>query len=209
MYRRGEWVRGLGSQPLGYVYDESTKNLRLDESQRENVALMWTLLADPSITAEKFVRLLADAGVTTRAMLKRGPDKTVGDMNDPTSFLIATYRYADLYRTGRHIQKLKNPFPGADHISTLPVLAPTDDYPGGHIEFSYDWGLPEGGWVEDEVIATALSLRRQPSSRMGGRSHDHVAPLVGTQWKQGGQKYLIMSSAGNQYELRVQPRDDV
>lgn len=129
---------------------------------------------------------------------------TVGDMSDPQSFIVHLLRYADLYRTGRHVQRLKNPFPGADHISTLPVLpASTKAYPHGHIEFDYDWGLPKGGWVDDEVIATALEVRQRPRERQGGRSHRRVAPLTGLRWTQGGLDYLLQGMDAKHYELRV------
>jgi hypothetical protein len=204
-FQRGQWVRGVASQPLGYVYDEETKTLRVDGSKREQVALAWTLLADPTVTVEKLVRILADAGVSTPAMLKRAEGTTVGDMNDPASFVHQIYRYADLYRTGVHVQCLKNPFPGAEHISTLPVLPATSKYPDGYLEFVYDWGVPAGGWVDDDVIATALAVRHQPRNRQGGRSHKRVAPLAGVRWTQDGFEYMLQGLTSDSYELRIRP----
>ncbi len=202
-YRRGQWVRGRASQPLGYVFDEGTGNLCMDPSKQEQVALAWTLLADPTMTVEKLVRILGDAGVTTPQMQKRGAGMTVGDMSDPASFVVHLYRYADLYRTGCHVQRLKNPFPGAEHISTLPVHPASAAYPAGHIEFDYEWGAPKGGWVDDEVIAAALALRHQPNERKGGRAHKRVAPLAGAHWVQDGSEYLLQGMASDSYELRV------
>lgn len=202
-YLRGEWVRGVASQPLGYVYDPAAKNLRLDDTAQERVALAWTLLADPRVTAEKLVRLLGDAGVLSSSAYGDGPRRNVGDLRDPATYVAHLLRYASLYRTGRHVQRHRNPFPGSDHISALPVLEPSADYPDGHVEFSYDWGLPQGGWVDDSVISTALEVRRSYRPRTGGRARKRVAPLTGAVWVQDESEFMIQASARESYELRV------
>ena len=202
-YVRGEWVRGVGSQPLGYTYDPEAKNLKLDLGAREQVALAWTLLADSRVTAEKFVRLLGDAGIVSSSTSREGRRRNVGDLRDPATYVNHLMRYADLYRTGRHVQRHRNPFPGSDHISALPVLAPSTDYPEGHVEFSYDWGLPEGGWIDHEIITTALEVRRSYRPRTGGRARKRVAPLTGANWVQDGSEFLVQATSREGYELRV------
>ncbi len=202
-FLRGEWVRGVGSQPLGYVYDPVTKTLALDYENREQVAFAWTLLADPTVTAEKFVRLLGDAGVVSSSIGREGQRRNVGDLRDPATYVNHLLRYSDLYRTGRHVQRHRNPFPGSDHISALPVLAPSAGYPDGHVEFRYDWGLPDGGWVEDAVITTALEVRRSYRPRTGARARKRVAPLTGATWIQDGSEFLVQATSRESYELRV------
>jgi hypothetical protein len=205
MYRRGEWVRGKGSQPIGYPYDPTTKNLVLDSDCKRLVELAWILCADEKLTDTQIVMRLGDAGITTPGLLRRhGPSATVADLTSARNFIDHMLRYADLYRTGRHIQRLMNPFPGATHLSTLPVLEPTDKYQHGYVEFVYDWGMPPGGWVDEEIIHAALKARAR-GDKQGSRLYGEVGPLNGFTWVSGGFEYMVFSGDSETYEIRVSP----
>jgi len=205
-FRRGQWTVGVHSQPIGYPMDAGSKALVLDGSQRELVARVWTMLADPGVAPWKLTQVLGDLGVSThRARSRHGAHATVADLKAPVQFMRHMLRYADLYATGVHVQRLANPFPGATQVSSLPVLPGTERYPDGYVEFVYDLGVPAGGWVDPAIIRRALEVRQGQPVRRGVSTRRRVLPLSGSEWIAGGLVFRLAAGNDDTYQIRAQP----
>jgi hypothetical protein len=201
-YNRGHWTIGKHAVPYGYRLVDGV--LTVDESQRDAMAVAWSLLAR-KMPPRRVVQELADFGLSTPHLRrKHGPDATVALMRNPINFVDRMLRYAPLYLTGTHTQLLANPFPGAPHLASLPVKPPTPERPNGHVEFEFSPGVPDGGWIDPDVIHQALRLRRD-DPRKSYLSAEGTPPLRGTAWIDDGLHFRIYGSPGGQYDIRAIP----
>lgn len=87
-HRRGEWIFGKNSQPLGFRLDPDTKKLCWDPEQKELAVAAFTLMADPELLPRQIIQRLGDLGVTTRRARKwYGDNATVADLRNGKGYL--------------------------------------------------------------------------------------------------------------------------
>lgn len=205
-YNRGEWVKGEGAVPLGYVLDPKSRTLVVDPDPASIGALRsaWTWMADPQMSSWRILQALGDLGVTSPTAQRRyGPGATVADLHDPETYLGQLRRWAHLYLTGQHTTRWANPFEGVPHIAGMPVHeARTAGRPFGELWFEYDFGRPD---IDRALIQAGLSARKARAAKpvTGGAARSRVAPLNGLTWIQNGFEFWMASATASEYHLRV------
>ncbi len=200
-YRRGEWIKGRATVPLGYRLDPQTKTLVVDADSGDALRLAWTLMADPATPAWQILQQLADMGASTPWLRKTyGPDATVAQLKDAEGYLATLRRWEGLYRTGLCVLRRTNPFAGAPHIAGMPVYTRHDGR--SELRFAYDFGRPD---IDPELIRGALQARKDSAGARvtGGAARRRIAPLNGIRWTQDGLEFWVTTGAKSDYHLRV------
>ena len=199
-YRRGEWLWGRRSVPLGYRLDERL-HLVPNPATVDQAKLVWSLLADSDLTLADIQRRIAHVGITTeRVKKKHGDSGSIEDLSDPRSFLKRVLRYERMYATGRHTIVHANPFPGIHDLAGLPVHYDDGD-PNGQLRFAYE--VPTLG-IDPDVLATAASVRaasmRPP--RSGAAAARSIPPLNGISWQDKDLEFWLRGVNPELYEIR-------
>jgi DNA invertase Pin-like site-specific DNA recombinase len=198
-HRRGEWIFGVNSQPLGFRLDSSTKKLVWDPDQRDLLVTAFTLMADPSLLPRQIVKRLADAGVTTRRTLKwHGDGATIADLGNPQSYLQHLLRFAPLYEHGRIVTAHQNPFPGIKELAGMPVHYDRSEQ--GELRFEYE--IP-GVSIDPALVRAAVAARGDGRRRTGGAARERIPALNQLAWTQDDREYWIRGAHNDTYELRV------
>lgn len=210
-YQRGRWVLNEEAVPPGYVLDPGAKTVTSDPSMVEPVRLLLTMMADPTITSRRVIDAAGEAGLTSATVQRiHGPDATFADIIRADSKLASLVDWIDTYETGRAVITHPNPFPGASSFGSLTVESASSSSPGV-VRFSYDWGLPEGGWAPQEVLHAARNRCRGTKERRtatGGAAHKKRKPFAGwVHWKDDTHRYHL-SGNSKQYVLLRQRHTD-
>lgn len=187
--------------PLGYILEND--RVRPDPTRKKDVETFLTILGLDLTSRQKATSMSAGGVRMNRSF---GPNKTndPADARDMKGFIKGIEQWLDLYATGIHTVKRENPFVGLDRIGVAPVIRTSDSDPG-YIELKFDWGIPEGGWVSEEVIAR---IRQASGSRSrkgnGGAGHKIRKPLLGlVAWvDDANYEWVLDSHTGPEYRLR-------
>ena len=203
-YLRGEWVQGYNSTPFaGYVYDPKTKHLRIASTEAELVSRALPVLADSTTSATRAVLELSRLGVTARGS-RAGERRPLHTLKNHESAYRNLLRWAPLYATGQWGVSVVNPFPGVRHYGGLDVVLPDDAEEGdpGRLMFTYDLGLPEGGWAGTDVLSALRERYLSVHRRRSGKRAAPGLPLTGAAWTAEGYAYRILSGTRGTYVVR-------
>lgn len=203
-YGRGEWILTSEGVPPGYNLVDG--RVELDHRQVDGVRLLIHLLADPNLSARQVVDAAGAAGLTSPTILRHhGPGSTFADVRRADAKVRSLMRNVTIWRTGRVEVRLPNPYRGAAHIGSLPVVDPNPPKHGGHVVFTYELDPPEGGWAEPEVLAAvagrrdarreALGRSTNPVPRGGNRRHRPLSGWAGATDESGRRLHLSGDSA--------------
>lgn len=210
-YHRGHWILNEEAVPPGYVLNRETRTVAVDPTMVEPVCLLLTLMADPTVTSRRVVDAAGDAGLTS-ATVRRiyGPDATFADIVRADSKLASLVDWIDTYETGMAVITQPNPFPGATNFGDLIVEGASSTSPGV-VRFTYDWGLPPGGWAPPEILQAARARCRGSKERRsatGGAAHQKRKPLAGwVRWEDDTHRYHL-SGTSTQYVLLRQRTEE-
>ena len=207
-YKNKQWVLGKPVCPVGYRFDEQTKNLVVDETQKPLVEGMLRILGGTEPSWRK-MEFLSELGLSAPHQAEGG---LVSQLVSPHSKQRGLLRWVPLYVEGRWLQRLMNPFPGIDELSGFRVYAAdsskhddTSGRNGGEFRLRYDWGTPEGGWASPDVIATALARWRLAKANTSGVPKTSTMPLVGYQWTADGAEWRLFAHTWGHYSVRMRP----
>ena len=142
-FLRGEWVLGRNTEPPGYPVVDG--RLVRDDSTKDHIEKVLTILADPDAGPRAVVEKLARLGVV--AHRRRGKNDArvpVDQLSCATTYVQTLLRWHGLWSTGKYEVVHRNPFPGMEDIGGLPVDYSVDR-DRGHLRFVYNVGLPPGG----------------------------------------------------------------
>ena len=208
-YERGEVPLRSDLLPFGYWRDEHGV-VRPDPSKREQVAALLHAAADPQRTSREVAELAGEHGVTSPLLESRhGPGATLADADHPIDQTRKILGWLEVYETGRWVVWRSNPMRGVEEIRGIPIEreAPGDE---GRMRLSYDFGLPEGGWVDPAVfprIRAAQQARSQRGGSLdGGGAHQRHKPLVNLAvWQDDTHDHKLFSDGRGMYRLRRRP----
>lgn len=209
-YKRGVWIHGPRSVPLGYRLD-TERALVVDPEQKDLLIAVLSVLADTSVSATLAQRRIVDLGLAARrAEMWDAVDAEQRLSNDRSPHLLGKrlLRWADLYRHGSVQVELPCPFPGLSEYQGLPVVTGGRSVPGrradepdGSVVLTYEPGRPD---IDPALIDQAVAGRRQARTRNGGAAaHHRVAPLNGWSWTEGGRQYRLRGERRDTYDLRA------
>jgi hypothetical protein len=205
-YQRGRWVLNEEAVPPGYVLDPDTKIVTPNPSMVEPVGLLLTMMADSTMPSRRIIDAAGEAGLTSAAVRRiHGPEATFADIIRADSKLASLVDWIDTYETGRAVITHPNPFPGATNFGPLKVEGASSSSPGV-VRFSYDWGLPEGGWAPPEILLAARARCRgnkERRSATGGAAHYKRKPFAGwVEWQDDTHRYHLSGSSAHYVLLR-------
>ncbi len=207
-YSTGKYILGSEAVPPGYRLAEDGTVVPVPELQ-DAVRQLLTMMADPRLTARQIVDAAGADGLSSDTIKRiHGIDATFADLCRADSRLASLIDWMDTYRTGTVDIFHRNPFPGAIRFRELVVegVAPNDP---GFIRFHYDWGIPEGGWAPDDVIAAAKrrTMGTKERRRGGGGTHRRRKPLSGwVRWRDAETEYKLTGTSA-MYVLQARPAE--
>jgi hypothetical protein len=208
-WRRGEWL--LSGYPPGYILGED-RVLRLDHDSIPSVRELLLLLADLSLSATQIAQRSGELGIST-AMLKSmyGSEATIADAGNPSQVIATLLGWTNTLRTGHYESTWRNPFPGVDNISGVPVqpVVEEDDCPHGVLVMPYDIELPTGGWASDQVFdLIEQRISRNKLASPGGSAHKRTSPLSSFFASTDNKvEYALLAGESHTYHLRRRPVD--
>ena len=187
--------------PLGYMLVGGI--VKPDPERLDDVRNFLTILGQP-LSRRQMAETMSSAGIRMNRSFGQNRSDDPGDARDMKGFIAGIEPWLDLYATGVHKVKRENPFIGLDRIGVTPVIR-TSESDSGYIELNYDWGLPEGGWVSNEVLALARNAFGQ-CSKIGSGATGHLVrkPLLGlVRWTdENSYEWVLDSKVEDQYRLR-------
>jgi DNA invertase Pin-like site-specific DNA recombinase len=195
-FLRGEWVFSKESVPPGYVMGDD-KRIRVDEAAVPAVRTLLTLMADHTLSARQICDEVGRIGLTSLALRRNhGAHATYSSLRNPSGRISSLIDWLPTYQSGVIKMYHANPFPGAEQIAGLPVIRKAPEDPGS-VCMAYEVGLPDGGWVADDILAAAATrgIGRRERKRTGGAMHRDRRPLVGLEWEQDGVVHRLSSLA--------------
>lgn len=209
-YQRGMWILNEEAVPPGYVFDPETRLVHPDPEMVEPVRALLTMMGDPTLTARRVLDEAGGMGLSS-AKVRRlyGQDATFTDVSRADSKLASLVDWIDTYETGRTTITYSNPFPGATSFGSLKVEGAGPHEPGV-VRFTFDWGLPEGGWASPDVFEAARNRNRgtKERRRSGGAAHVRRKPFAGwVDWEDGAHCYHL-SGTSSHYIVQRQRRID-
>jgi hypothetical protein len=209
-WRRGEWL--LSGYPPGYKLGKD-RVLRLDHDSIDAVKELLLLFADLSNSPTQIAQRCAALGITT-AMLKNmyGDDATIADARNPSQAVTTMLGWMEALRTGRYVLTWRNPFPGVDNISGIPVQAVVekDDCPHGVLAMSYNIELPEGGWADERIFDLIdQRIAQSTMSPDGGYAHKVTGPFSGFfNSTSDGYEHILIAGTKTTYHLKRRAIDE-
>lgn len=167
-------------------------------------------MAADDYTELEIARELAAMGLATRNpyLLKHLGPVPVDEVQDPARLVRTLFSHLPTYLDGAYHFSHEMTVPDHDTFLGLPVRR-EDPYDHGFIEVFLDFGTPEGGWHDEQVIRRAIERRLTdppPSETTGRHDKEVVKPLAGlVRYESEGHEYVLMSNETAQYELRRRP----
>ncbi len=208
--KRGRYPRSAVSLPPGYVKQggKGPERNRVRPSDdplvigqvRHFIELCASRASDSEIAQE-----MGLLGWTTRNQQVRSlhGDLGIHHLGDPKKAVTILYEHLTLYATGVHYFQHEMPLPNIDVFHGLPIhrFGPNDN---GYFQVDLDFGLPEGGWHDDDVIKRAIANRlteKDPRPTYEGRTK--IKPLAGLiRYIDDGWEYCLMANEHRSYELK-------
>lgn len=206
-YRRGEWVDGKLTVPPGYRLNPKTSKVELTKDPAEILAVreLLLMLADTTLSKRQLIARAGALGLSTPKLKQLyGEDATYADCRNPGEAVETLLRWLDTYRTGKAVVTQVNAFQGQTHIAGHYLDFEDEDDQFGYLTFEYDWGLPDGGWVDDDVIEAAKA-RKVTRDATGGRAHARLGALTGVDWVEEGARLFLTGEGGVFYHLMSHP----
>lgn len=203
-YPRAEKQLLLGYHKPGHDKDKHIVRPSDDPVVRAQVAKLIELAASPLFTETQIATELAKLGLTSRWPGANGNDpRAVDQVADPVKLVQGLFAGLPTYLDGKYLYRHELPLPNLDTIHGLPVRR---FHPGdyGYIEKELNFGLPDGGWADPDLILEAIRLRSPAEDARTPLTKDKVKPLAGlVRWSDDeGWEYCLLAKDSNSYEYR-------
>jgi DNA invertase Pin-like site-specific DNA recombinase len=178
-WRRGEWMPGPNSVPVGYVLDPKTRQLVVDESQRPLVLEVLKVLAY-GVTPAQMQRDLDKAGLLTKNNHRRlGVKVPVGTMISPEGLVNSLYSFASVWCDGEYLFRHTNAFKDIESLAGVVIARDHSiENDPGELQLLCKVSLPEGGWAPPELLDAVVLAARRNSARLVRAGHTEMRPLT-------------------------------
>jgi hypothetical protein len=210
--KQGKWPRGGPIPVVGYKRVDEIQGgpslIAPDESQR---VLVRTIIesAASGMSEEEAVKLMSSVGVRSRKPRGKGVEQPLlEELGDPKSALRHVWQHLPTYLSGEYLFMQNNTVPGLNSTFGIPVYRTNQD-DLGHFQLKIPFGLPEGGWHDEETIKQAIKRRLSPHQKGGGKKdpNELIKPLSGQgSWVTGGYEYRLMTD-DETYQVRRRPHE--
>jgi hypothetical protein len=199
-------------KPYGKGPDEHIVLPTTDASTVSVVRRFIEMAAD-DFTELEIAEELAAMGLATRNpyLLKHFGPVPADEVQDPVRLVRTLFKHLPTYLDGTYHFTHEMTVPDHDTFLGLPVRR-VDPYDAGYIEVVLDFGTPEGGWHDEQVIQRAIKrrlLELPPSDSTRYHNKELVKPLAGlVRYEDDGHEFALMSNETAQYELRRRPIEE-
>jgi hypothetical protein len=205
--RQGKWPRGGPLPVVGYnrvtELQGGASLVVPDENQREMVRTIIETAAS-GMSEEAAVKAMSNAGVRSRKPRGRGVlQPLIGELGDPKAAARGVWQHLPTYLSGQYVFRQNNTVPGCTEVLGVHVERENQDDPG-HFQFRVPFGIPEGGWHDEETIKLAIRKRLSHRPKEGGKAEtkERIKPLTGLgSYIAGGYEYRLMGD-DTTYQLR-------
>ena len=205
--KQGKWPRGGPLPVIGYKRLTDSAGgpsfIVPDENQREIVRVIIETAAS-GMTEKEAVEKMSLAGVRSRKPRGTGVTQPLlSELGDPKSAARTIWQHLPTYLSGNYTYMQNNTVPGASGVFGVPVHRVNQE-DQGHFEFNFPFGIPEGGWHDEETIKLAIKRRLSVRQKSGGKKdpNQKIKPLTGLgSWIVGGKEFRLMAD-DNTYQLR-------
>ena len=209
-FHQGRWILNDHAIPPGYRLDPESQTVSVDDTLVEPVCALLTMMADTTLTSRQVLDAAGELGLSSANVRRiHGSDATFADVIRADSKLAGLVDWIDTYETGIVTINETNPFPGATSFGTLKVHGAAANHPG-FVQFTYDWGLPAGGWAPPDILhaARARTTGNKQRRATGGTAHDRRKPFAGwVQWEDDTHRFRL-SGTSSRYIVLRQRLDD-
>jgi DNA invertase Pin-like site-specific DNA recombinase len=178
-WRRGEWMPGPNSVPVGYTLDPKTRQLVVDEGQRWIVEEVLKVLAF-GVTPAQMQRDLDKAGLLTKNNHRRlGVKVPVGTMISPEGLVNSLYSFVSVWCHGEYLYRHVNAFKDLNALSGVVIARdPSKEKDPGELQLLCQVPLPAGGWAAPELLEAVVVAARRNSARLVKSGHTEMRPLT-------------------------------
>lgn len=193
-------------KPFGKGPDEHIVLPSKDPGTR-SVVRRFIEMAAGDYTELEIAAELAALGLATRNpyLLKTFGPVPADEVQDPATLVRTLFRHLPTYLDGKYHFTHEMTVPDHDEFLGLPVHR-SSPYDAGCIEVVLDFGTPDGGWHDAELIELAIQRRLTSTSAPSGRPREFVKPLAGlVRYEDNGHEFALMANETAQYELRQRP----
>jgi hypothetical protein len=213
--KNNRYPRAASSLPPGYRKGAGGQKhgVEPDPSQRHLVRTLIELAASDK-THDDIVNELAELDVRSRhpRHVKTGDAPRIDRVANPSAMVTGLFAHLPLYLDGTYRFTHEMTLPHLDEFHGLAVhrQAP-GDY--GFLSVDLDFGLPDGGWHDCEVIQAAIHKRliAPEVEKQTPRNPDLVKPLASLGQhldRTAGFEYDLHSSDQGAYVLRRRPLEE-
>jgi len=197
--KQGKWAQGGPLPVIGYKRIQGTLNgpslVVPDETQR---ALVRTIIeaAASGMTEKEALKKISDAGARSRLPRGKGvAQPLLAELGDYKKAVRAVWQHLPTYLSGEYVSHRANTVPGLIECLGVPVQRDNQG-DNGYFQFRIPFGIPEGGWHNEETIKLAIKKRLGKRQKEGGKGNhlELIKPLAGLgSWIVDGYEYRLMS----------------
>lgn len=200
------------SLPYGYhkvtVEGKPSHVVKPDLSQ-DHVVKAIIELATSDLTLRDVADELAKLGLRSRhpGQVASGNPPAVNKVKHPDTLVKGLFAALPTYLDGKYRFTHEMTIPNTDQMHGLAVHRTAPEDPG-YIQVDLDFGLPDGGWHETEVIEEAIEKRLSTpdSYPMPRRNKNVVKPLASIfRWDDEAHENFLHSDSERYYTLRRRP----
>ncbi len=171
-----------------------------DENSRTIVRRIIELAAS-DVDDGTAIKELAELGLRSRQRRdESGEFVAVDALLDTTKAMTLIWQHLPTYASGNYTMTLQNAIPGLTQMLELEVWKETPQDLGVFV-FDLDFGLPEGGWHDADLIARAMERRCAIRPKRGKRG-DHRKPLLGLCFGVRDDREYRLMADDSTYQLR-------
>lgn len=208
--KQGRWAQGGPIPVLGYKRaGETLRGPYLvvpDETQRPLVRAIIEAAAS-GMSEEEALMKISKAGARSRKSRGTGVQQPLlEDLDDYKSAVRRVWQHLPTYLSGEYVFQRANTVPGLGECLGVPVHRENQN-DNGYFQFRIPFGIPDGGWHDENTIKLAIKRRLSNRQKEGGKANpfESIRPLTGLgSYILGGYEYRLMGDDPS-YQVRRRP----
>ena len=208
--KQGKWAQGGPIPVIGYKRVTETQGgpslVAPDETQR---ALVRTIIeaAASGLSEDEALKKISNAGARSRKPRGKGVEQPLlADLGDFRSAVRRVWQHLPTYLSGEYVSHRANTVPGLVECLGVPVQRDRQG-DNGYFQFRIPFGIPEGGWCDEETLKLAIKRRLGKRQKEGGKGNplEFIKPLTGLgSYIIDGYEYRLMGD-DTTYQVRRRP----
>lgn len=208
--KNGRWPRGGPLPVIGYKREQEknkgASRVVPDESQRALVRTIIETAASGISEEDALLEISKAGGLSRRPQGNNIEQPSLEDLNDYKSAVRHIWQHLPTYLSGEYVSQQANTLPGLVDCLGVPVHRDNHE-DNGYFQFRIPFGIPEGGWHDEDLIKLAIKQRLSQRQKVGGKASpfELIKPLTGLgSFIVNGYEYRLMGDDST-YQVRRRP----